>query len=246
VTISGNTGSLYRSTSYVFSGWNTQADGTGMTYLGGDTFTMGTSEVHLYAVWTAISSTVTMTVTSSVTTGTDHNGNANPNYYVISDTITATADSMFSSSESFSISVWVNIDSLPGTGAYPRIVSSASSSGNFEYFLFTDGNNAGALTAYVGICGSGGTEATVYDATIVADTWYHAVMTYDGATQIVALYVDGVCVGTKKYTASAVSAPTSGLTIGETRVVNFAGTIGDVRVYERVLSAAEVSALYNS
>src|SRR5690606_7339123 len=34
-----------------FAGWNTKADGTGTDYIPGQTFTMGTEEVTLYAKW---------------------------------------------------------------------------------------------------------------------------------------------------------------------------------------------------
>ncbi len=50
VTVSGNTGSLANA-SYVFTGWNTQADGSGTTYTQGQTFTMGPANVTLYAKW---------------------------------------------------------------------------------------------------------------------------------------------------------------------------------------------------
>jgi len=46
----GNTGNLAKS-GYTFAGWNTQADGNGTNYGAGDTFTMGTANVTLYAKW---------------------------------------------------------------------------------------------------------------------------------------------------------------------------------------------------
>jgi uncharacterized repeat protein (TIGR02543 family) len=52
VTVLGNTGTLVK-TSYVFSGWNTAADGSGTTYTGGLTFTIGSTNVLLYALWTS-------------------------------------------------------------------------------------------------------------------------------------------------------------------------------------------------
>jgi uncharacterized repeat protein (TIGR02543 family) len=56
VTVLGNTGDLTRlndgGTSYRFTGWNTQADGSGADQAGGSTFTMGASPVTLYAQWT--------------------------------------------------------------------------------------------------------------------------------------------------------------------------------------------------
>ena len=51
VTVQGNTGSLVK-TGFAFTSWNTQANGSGTTYLGGATFPMGSSNVTLYAVWT--------------------------------------------------------------------------------------------------------------------------------------------------------------------------------------------------
>ncbi len=51
VTVLGNTGNLV-ATTYSFSGWNTQADGSGTNYGQGQTFTMGAVNVTLYAKWT--------------------------------------------------------------------------------------------------------------------------------------------------------------------------------------------------
>jgi len=56
VTVLGNTGGLTRinvgGTSYRFTGWNTKADGSGEYQWEGWTFTMGASNVTLYAQWT--------------------------------------------------------------------------------------------------------------------------------------------------------------------------------------------------
>jgi uncharacterized repeat protein (TIGR02543 family) len=56
VTVFGNTGDLIRindgGTSYRFTGWNTKADGSGADQAEGSTFTMGASNVILYAQWT--------------------------------------------------------------------------------------------------------------------------------------------------------------------------------------------------
>jgi len=56
VTVMGNAGNLTRindgGTSYYFTGWNTQADGSGVNQVGGSSFTMGGSPVTFYAQWT--------------------------------------------------------------------------------------------------------------------------------------------------------------------------------------------------
>jgi len=56
VTVFGNAGDLTRindgGISYRFTGWNTKADGSGIDQAEGSYFTMGTSNVILYAQWT--------------------------------------------------------------------------------------------------------------------------------------------------------------------------------------------------
>ena len=50
--VQGNSGNLVR-TGYTFKGWNTQADGKGISYAENATFQMGKADVILYAQWTA-------------------------------------------------------------------------------------------------------------------------------------------------------------------------------------------------
>jgi uncharacterized repeat protein (TIGR02543 family) len=59
VTVLGNTGTLVK-TGFTFAGWNTNAAGTGTNYTQADTFTMGSSNIILYAKWT-INPTYTVT-----------------------------------------------------------------------------------------------------------------------------------------------------------------------------------------
>ena len=58
VTVPGNTGGLTK-TGYVFDGWNTAANGSGTAYQPGNTLTMGSANVTLYAVWAVIVITTT-------------------------------------------------------------------------------------------------------------------------------------------------------------------------------------------
>ena len=67
VTVLGNTGNLVN-TGYSFAGWNTQTNGTGTTYTQGQTFTMGSANVTLYAKWSA-NATYTVTYNGNGNTG---------------------------------------------------------------------------------------------------------------------------------------------------------------------------------
>jgi len=67
VTVLGNMGSLCESNCSLV-GWNTKADGTGSTYAQGQTFTMGSASVTLYAKWTA-DPTYTVTYNGNGSTG---------------------------------------------------------------------------------------------------------------------------------------------------------------------------------
>jgi uncharacterized repeat protein (TIGR02543 family) len=53
VTVLGNTGNLAK-TGYTFAGWNTAANGAGMTLAPATTFTMGATSGTLYALWTPV------------------------------------------------------------------------------------------------------------------------------------------------------------------------------------------------
>lgn len=58
ISVPGNTGGLTR-TGYTFTGWNTAANGSGTSYVSGNTFTMPSSNSTLYAQWSVNGYTVT-------------------------------------------------------------------------------------------------------------------------------------------------------------------------------------------
>jgi len=68
VTVKNNTGSLTK-TGYAFSGWNTSADGSGTARTVASTFSVGSANVTLYAVWVA-APTFTVTYDANGGTGT--------------------------------------------------------------------------------------------------------------------------------------------------------------------------------
>ncbi len=59
-------GTMSLSTGF-FVGWNTAANGSGTTYLGGQTFTMGSANVTLYAMWAIVTGTTLTSVPLNAT-----------------------------------------------------------------------------------------------------------------------------------------------------------------------------------
>jgi uncharacterized repeat protein (TIGR02543 family) len=75
VTVAGNIGYMERS-GYIFSHWNTAADGTGTSYYPNDTFNINNADVTLYAQWQNGNSEVTFVVnggTPILPQSVDHN-----------------------------------------------------------------------------------------------------------------------------------------------------------------------------
>lgn len=140
----------------------------------------------------------------------------------------------FSTFSSYSITMWVNIDT-PGDGDNDRAISIQlnndvlirDSSGTWEFF-----QQASGASSYTTITGG----------TITADIWYHLVGTWNGSTM--EFYVDSVSKGT----ASIGSMDTQGDedTLGSYNNSSefFDGNIADVRIYDHALSASEVAYLY--
>jgi uncharacterized repeat protein (TIGR02543 family) len=241
-TVAENTGSLTRA-GYVFSGW---MDGTGSHFFPKAKLSGVNSDTTLYADWQEagrVGADVTPTLVNA-TTGTDRSGKENPLYYnfAVADACVTFASPYFqlTYSDAFSASVWFKTDSLPSAKSFPQILHMEGGSGNFQYFLYLDGNNSGRLAAWVGKCGTGGNQAFFE---IEADVWYHAVMTYSGGTGgTLRLYVNSVVEkDSEVYTYGDLLRPTTDLTIGTS---GYRGTIGDVRIYNKMLDAAELADIF--
>lgn len=97
---------------------------------------------------------------------------------------------------------------------------------------------------------SGGVRSTVTGPTTTINTWYHSVGTYDYATGEMKYYIDGQLVGSRNIgSRKTIDLSTSSVRIGYGPSSNspyFPGLIDDIRIYNRALSAAEVTAIYNA
>ena len=128
------------------------------------------------------------------------------------------------------LEAWVNPSTV--TSTWRDVVYK----GNDNYFLEAMSPNASPAAG--GIFGSTPRE-TYGTAALTANTWAHQAATYDGAT--LRVYVNGVAVASVAQTGN-IATSTNPLEIGGDSIYGqfFNGTIDEVRVYSRALTAAEI------
>jgi Concanavalin A-like lectin/glucanases superfamily len=146
----------------------------------------------------------------------------------------------------WTVSAWVNLNALPPSSHVATISAKQASSGYNNYELDVNNvNGCPSLSWEVQFDSGGTTYRDCSAATINTGTWYHVAATWDGTT--LSLYANGALGSTA--TPGHIPNSTSGrpLSIGSTAGSNYLnGTLDDVRVYNRALSAAEVAGLYNN
>jgi hypothetical protein len=94
---------------------------------------------------------------------------------------------------------------------------------------------------------SNGTSNTIASTTAIASgTWYHLAATYDGTTM--RLYVNGVQQASAASSISQLNTtyPFRIGAVGATGGAKYSGTIDEVAIYNRALSAAEINAHYDA
>jgi Concanavalin A-like lectin/glucanases superfamily len=147
-------------------------------------------------------------------------------------------------SSPMSYSVWVKAKRF---NKWQGIVSKRISDGNEFVIEIKD-------TADYYACGSwtnnNYTAGSVTTVTQTANIWTHLVCTVDGINGTVRLYVNGVLENTYSPAAWDGTTNTAAITIGKRGEIDdgtgfFDGSIDDVRVYSRALSATEAKQLYN-
>ncbi len=144
----------------------------------------------------------------------------------------------------FTISAWVKPDTAPQGDSYAVIATNGFPGSNRDYKVILQDDGTGKFRVNIG---NGTTFASASDTiSYVANTWYFVVGTFDGAT--LRYYRDGIEISTTS--SSLTTFTTSAFRVGNGRSNDtteenyFDGTIDDVRIYNRALSAGEVAQLY--
>ncbi|HVK25043.1 MAG TPA: LamG domain-containing protein [Actinokineospora sp.] len=140
-------------------------------------------------------------------------------------------------------SAWVNATSWPTEIWRGSIIAKDSwSSGNKGYVLR---GGAGGRVSFAIVVGGAWTDLLT-TATVPTGGWHHVAGVYDGATM--KIYIDGVERASRTLTGALTpSTGTSVLVGGCPSDANrtFVGTINEARVYDRALTATEITAKYN-
>jgi hypothetical protein len=175
------------------------------------------------------------TVTGTVTPTTDGSGNTAYHFDSGATVATTSAQTQLSYDHDFSYSLWFSVDALGVTG-YPPIVGQKTSGGNqFGFLTCVSGTS---LKVQLNDSGVGSKEVAV---PLTAETTYHLLVVYTATNTTETVYLNGAPVGTVAYSDTAAAPGGAGLSFGGT---GFAGTIGRFRMYDRALSADEVTVLY--
>ncbi len=146
--------------------------------------------------------------------------------------VVVTTGGAVSFSSSFTLSAWIN----PNT---------ASLSGTHS--VFATGFGTGLYLELSGdepSCGfAGGASHITPSANLVPNTWYNITCTFDDANNLVDIYVNGT--QRLEEAESASHTTSSNVILGSTDTPSqvFSGKMDEMRVYNRVLSPAEVKAL---
>ncbi|MFE9765900.1 LamG-like jellyroll fold domain-containing protein [Streptomyces sp. NPDC005808] len=160
--------------------------------------------------------------------------------------VIATNSPALDTTASYTVSAWVN---LSDTSTYRTFVAQGGTSRASFNLQYSKADNAYRFHVASSDAAS---PSAFYDATATAaptlNTWTHLVGVFDATTGSMKLYVNGA------QAASATDpSPWTGtgpLSIGGTEKADgstsdvVAGSVGDVQVYQRALSAAEVTSLY--
>jgi Concanavalin A-like lectin/glucanases superfamily/Fibronectin type III domain/Lysyl oxidase len=145
------------------------------------------------------------------------------------------SSSLSAISSPITLEAWIKPTSLPAAGSFASILTKAES-----YALQFNGPRLELTIMQLGVRQR--LQAPV--GAIAAGQTYHVVGSFDGTTR--RLYVNGVQVASAALTGGA-SSSSSGLYIGswDGQQEFFAGTLDDVAVYDKALSAARVSTHYS-
>lgn len=152
----------------------------------------------------------------------------------------------------FAVCVWCvpYFANSSGYQRYAKVFVQPTSAFSNPWLIWSMGITDASPASWLFEVSSGAANSTISSTattTLTANTPYHLVGTYDGA--YVRLYVNGVLAGSPSATTLSLGTSAQPTYMGRLRPYisdsYFYGLIGDVRIYERALSADDVWQLYD-
>lgn len=189
----------------------------------------------------------TGTMTNMATTTSPVPGVAGQGMYFdgINDLINVDQVDLYDNIPTISVSLWFKINQLSSVkGENQVLIRKRHSSTPFSSWIMRLSSSNDKL-GFVVINSSATTVTEESDSALETRRWYHAVGVYDGSNMT--LYMDGIVASSPSSQTGTIYNSNSTLFIGATDVslLRTNGTIDEVRVYNRVLSQAEITELYN-
>ncbi|MCX6724165.1 MAG: LamG domain-containing protein [Candidatus Staskawiczbacteria bacterium] len=161
--------------------------------------------------------------------------------------ITTASSPVTSTNSAFSVSTWVNATTFLSISGANRRILSDDINANTAFQLTLNTATLGYQNVFTFVVYKNGTEYTKFTTPVWnTNTWYHVVAVWDGNAHVI--YVNGVSQALTSDSGLSKGTADSKLHIGSRNgspnTGFFSGSLADVRIYNRALSAAEVLLLY--
>jgi hypothetical protein len=145
------------------------------------------------------------------------------------------------------LAAWFKADTFPGPSKDPRIISKAVGVDTNQHIFMLSTISSGSNVRLRARVRVGGSAATLIASSgnLSTSQWYHAALTYDGAT--LRLYLDGEQVGSMPLNGAVDRAPAVPVAVGNQPAGAgdraFDGMLDDIRILQRAMSQEELAAL---
>ena len=147
------------------------------------------------------------------------------------DMVTVPSSASLSPTSAITVEAWVRPSQLGGTW---RTIALKERAGGMCWALYAHDASGAAAHVFTSA------ELRARGDALTTGTWTHLAMTYDGA--VLALYRDGALVASS-FVSGPIATSSGALRIGGNTIWQepFAGTLDDLRIYDRALSAGEIA-----
>ncbi len=151
--------------------------------------------------------------------------------------------------DELSISLWVHAYGKDDFAGIISKMNESDSNANRQYLILFNSDADQKIYAPIFATGGRTSPDPISDAAFPLNQWRYITLTYNGSDAI--LYIDAIAQSTTGTTSGAVDSYPNPLFIGAQNLVSgtqvdFNGSIDEVRIYNRTLSADEISQLYLS